>query len=257
MIHIISFSGGCGSAIAAEMAVNKYGSDNVLLLFADSLMEDESLYKFNKQVSEFLGCTLITITEGRTPWEVFADAKYLGNTRIDPCSRALKRNFIRKWLKRNFCPEECNIHIGIDCSEEHRLAPVCDNNKPYVYRSMLVENDVFIHPEDKIEWCVDRGIDVPTLYTMGFSHNNCGGFCIKAGLGHYKKLYEQFPTRYAQHEKEQEKLMVLVPEVRPFLRKMIRGKTRYITLRDYRIEFLSRGASEEDKFDIGGCGCAL
>jgi PP-loop superfamily ATP-utilizing enzyme len=51
MIHIISFSSGCGSAIAAEMAVNKYGSDNVLLLFADSLMEDESLYKFNKQVS--------------------------------------------------------------------------------------------------------------------------------------------------------------------------------------------------------------
>ena len=254
MKHIISFSGGAGSAIAAELAVNEYGKENVVLLFADSLIEDKSLYLFNSQVSEALGVGLTVITEGRTPWQVFKDVKYQGNTRIDPCSRVLKRDFIRKWLKLNYNPNQCNIHVGIDCTEEHRLGPVVERNKPFIYRSMLIEKDMFITNDDKVKWCLDNNITVPVMYELGFAHNNC---CVKAGLGQFKKLYEKLPDVYLHHEAQQEQLMIDVPNVHPFLRKRKNKVLRYLTLREYRLEFLENGDTEGDDFEVGGCGCAL
>ena len=82
MKHIISYSGGLGSAITADFICKQYGKENVILLFADTLVEDEDLYRFNNDVVKLLGVPLIIIAEGRTPWQVFNDVKYIGNTRV-------------------------------------------------------------------------------------------------------------------------------------------------------------------------------
>jgi len=47
--HIVSFSGGMGSFAEAKSCVDKFGKENVLLLFSDTLMEDEDLYRFIKE----------------------------------------------------------------------------------------------------------------------------------------------------------------------------------------------------------------
>ncbi|KQM91845.1 MULTISPECIES: hypothetical protein [Sphingomonas] len=44
---------------------------------------------------------LIWLVEGRDPWEVFRDRRYLGNSRIDPCSEMLKRKFFAQWRAEN------------------------------------------------------------------------------------------------------------------------------------------------------------
>ena len=150
--HIISYSGGLGSAITADLVMQQYGKDNVVLLFADTLAEDIDLYRFNNGIIDRLGSQYVRIAEGRTPWEVFNDVKYIGNSRVDPCSKILKRDFIRKYLKLNYHPDDCIIWIGIDCSEEHRLMPVVERNKPFVYRSYLIENDIFLTYEYKKNW---------------------------------------------------------------------------------------------------------
>lgn len=255
MINIISYSGGAGSAITAELVLEKYG--NIELLFADSLMEDEDLYRFNDDVARHLGVTIKVIAEGRTPWEVFRDVKYQGNTRVDPCSRVLKRDFIRAYLENNYSSDNCQVWIGIDCSEEHRLAPVVERNKPFVYRSHLIENDIFIDTEYKINWCKERGIKPPRMYELGFQHNNCGGMCVKAGQAQFKLLYEKMPDVYLWNEEQQEALMKEVPNVRPFLRKTMNGKLHYLTLRQYREMFLDSKSNDIDLLDFGGCGCAL
>lgn len=256
MINIISYSGGVGSAITAELVSKHYPNDEMVLLFADTLMEDEDLYRFNTDIEALLGLTITTISAGETPWQVFERVKYQGNTRIDPCSRVLKRDLIRDYLADNYTPDSCQVWIGIDCSEEHRLKPVKERNLPYKYRSILIEQDRFLTNEDKIAWCNNRGIAPPRLYELGFAHNNCGGFCVKAGQAHFAQLYKTLPDRYLYHEKQQEKLMKSVPGVRPFLRKTINGKLEYLTLREYRERFLDADG-EIDNADFGGCGCAL
>lgn len=256
MKHIISFSGGLGSAITADLVCKKYGKDNVTLLFADTLVEDPELYQFNKNVHDLLGCQFVRIAEGRTPWQVFNDVKYIGNTRIDPCSRILKRDFIRKHLVDNYSPDDCVIWIGIDCTEEHRLAPVVARNKPYTYRSYFIENDIFLTPEYKFKWCLTNRIKIPRMYEMGFSHHNCGGFCVKAGQGHFQLLFKVLPDVYMENENEEQLAIKNNPNLKPFLRKTIDGQLRYLTLKQFREEFLEPGMTV-DSDEFGGCGCAL
>lgn len=99
----------------------------------------------------------------------------------------------------------------------------------------------------------DYDIEPPRLYDMGFSHNNCGGFCVRAGQAHYELLLRKLPDVYAHHEAEQEKLMREVPTTRPFLRMMKNKVTNYLTLRQYR-EHLQQGG-EFQEFEHGGCAC--
>jgi hypothetical protein len=47
-----------GSFAEAKSCVDKYGKENVLLLFSDTLMEDEDLYRFLMETVAFLDCEL-------------------------------------------------------------------------------------------------------------------------------------------------------------------------------------------------------
>jgi hypothetical protein len=95
------------------------------------------------------------------------------------------------------------------------------------------------------------GIAPPRLYAMGFPHNNCGGFCIKAGQAHFKLLLEKLPERYAFHEQQEQELRKLLGDV-SILRDRRGGKVRPLTLAEFRA-----GYPNADKHEWGGCGCAL
>src|SRR5689334_14206991 len=43
---VVMFSGGAGSWGAAKRTVERYGAENTRLLFTDTLIEDEDLYRF-------------------------------------------------------------------------------------------------------------------------------------------------------------------------------------------------------------------
>lgn len=280
MKHIVSFSGGMGSFAEAKSCVDKYGKENVLLLFSDTLMEDEDLYRFLVETVAFLDCELVTLVQGKTPWGLFEEQRFVANSRMDICSRKLKREPLNKWIGDNYgitvneqikrsdgtlCflsngkpllrpvrKLNAEIHLGIDFSEHHRLTTVQEKMKPWVYRSTLVEEGRIV-PKDYSE---QFGIRKPRLYSLGFGHNNCGGFCVKAGLGHFKTLFEVMPERYAEHEAKELELANKYKTL-PFLKKTINGKVHYLTMKDYRENYLEQGKAEEDKFDIGGCACAL
>jgi hypothetical protein len=98
-----------------------------------------------------------------------------------------------------------------------------------------------------------EGIEPPRLYRLGFAHNNCGGFCVKAGQGHFALLLEAMPERYAYHERREQELRDHLGKDVAILRDRHGGETRPLTLREFRER---RQAGEPcDLFDIGGCGC--
>lgn len=49
------FSGGAGSWGAAKRTVERHGPDDVLLLFADTLIEDEDLYRYLEEAAANVG----------------------------------------------------------------------------------------------------------------------------------------------------------------------------------------------------------
>src|ERR1017187_4012260 len=89
--HVVLFSGGLGSWATAKRVADKHGTDNLILLFCDTRIEDPDLYRFLPEAAANVGGRLVILNEGRTVWEGFRDVKFLGNARIDPCSRILKR----------------------------------------------------------------------------------------------------------------------------------------------------------------------
>ncbi len=119
-IHVVMFSGGAGSWAAAKRVVAKYGVESTVLLFADVLMEDEDLYRFLDEAVANVGAPLVRISRGLTPWAVFEKVRYIGNSRVDPCSRILKRDLLDKWRDDHCDPKSTVVHVGLSWWEPSR-----------------------------------------------------------------------------------------------------------------------------------------
>ncbi len=274
MKHIVSYSGGIGSYMAAVRVVEQYGLENVLLVFTDTKIEDEDLYRFINETVEDLGCEYKYLAEGRDVWEVFFDQKYMGNSRFGNCTKTLKQDLFREWLEENYGPDECIVYLGFDWTEAHRLTKAEPHWKPYTVKAPMCD-EPYITKIDMIKYLESRGIESPRLYKLGFQHNNCGAFCVKAGHGHFKNLLEKMPERYAYHEqKEQEFRETFNKDVSILKREKVegtklkwdKGKEEYIevpnrvtyplTLKELREELESQDRQIElDLNDHGGCGC--
>lgn len=254
--HIVQFSGGVGSWMAAMRVANQHGTDNMILLFADTKMEDEDLYRFLDEAAANVGAPLVRITDGRTPWELFKDKKFIGNHLVDKCSEHLKRNLLRKWRNENCGPKNTTVYLGIDWTEEHRLtrlrtkpeakkwnfqAPLCD--APYLSKAQMIEA------------LKAEGIRPPRLYELGFPHNNCGGFCVKAGQAQFALLLQTMPERYRWHEEQEEAMRQYIGKDVSVMRDRRGGKSRPLTMRAFR-ERIEAGQLF-DKEEWGGCGCAI
>lgn len=247
------FSGGTGSWAAAKRVVERYGADAVTLLFTDTKMEDEDLYRFLGEAAEDVGAPLVQIADGRDPWQVFRDVRFLGNTRVDPCSKHLKRDLADRWIAEHYEPDAVTIHVGVDWTEGHRYERLAPRKLPYVYEAPLLDPP-YLTKGDMLAALHEAGIEPPRLYGMGFSHNNCGGFCIKAGHGHFALLLKALPERYRYHEEQEESIREQLGNV-AILRDRSGGTTKPLTLRDFRHRI--QGGDEVDRDDHGGCGCFL
>jgi 3'-phosphoadenosine 5'-phosphosulfate sulfotransferase (PAPS reductase)/FAD synthetase len=253
MKHIVFYSGGIGSWMTAKRVIEKHGKEDVILLFTDTLIEDEDLYRFISETVAEMGVQFIRIEDGRTPFEVYKDVRFLGNSRLAPCSHALKQKTADKWIKSNFIPDECILYLGIDWTEEHRKAAPTRNWAPYKVEFPMCD-EPYLDKSEMIAELEKLGIKQPKLYKLGFSHNNCGAFCCRAGQGHWVRVLEKLPERFAQYEEKEEEIRQYLNADVAMMKKTKNGVTIPYTLKQLREDYEKDG-TQIDMFDIGGCGC--
>jgi len=277
------FSGGLGSWATAKRVAGQHGTDNLWLVFADvkgkSLSphagEDEDTYRFIAQAAANVYgvdydpiCTprnftewklpqLIWLNEGRDVWQVFHDNRFLGNSRLANCSKFLKQIPCRQWLDRNCDPADTTIYVGIDWTESHRLSAIVNAYLPFKAEAPMTQAPFLDFQAE----CVAAGIAIPRLYKAGFPHNNCGGFCVRAGQAQFELLLREHPARYAYHEAQEEDLRQYLDADVAILRDRTLAKTTAtvdssvpLTLRRFRERIESQPAMF-DALDFGGCGC--
>ena len=254
MKHIVMFSGGAGSWATAMLLKEKYGTDDLYLVFADTLVEDEDLYRFIEEAAAQIGGHLIHLKDGRDIWQVFKDNKFLGNSRLANCSKFLKQRPSREWLEANATPDNCIVYVGIDWSETHRLPAIVNAYLPYKAEAPLCEPP-YLEKQQILDWMAREGIEPPRLYAMGFAHNNCGGFCVRSGQAQFKRLYQLMPERYAYHEGKEEELRQYLGKDVSILKDRRGGTTKPLTLKDFRNGLEEANQKIEDEDDWGGCGC--
>lgn len=255
MRHVVMFSSGAGSAVAARRVVERYGADVATLLFADVNGEHADNYRFLREATAWIGAELVTLdNDGLTIWDVFRRERYLGNTRLDPCSKYLKRQPMRRWLEAHRDPADTVVHLGFDWSESHRL----DRARPY-WAPWPVEAPLCWEPMlDKaaaLDMLVCAGIEPPLLTRQGYAHANCGGGCVKSGIKQFRKLLELDPATYAEWEQGEAGMREFLDRDVAILRDRTGGKVRPLTLRELRERVEAQPALAFDGEDWGSCNC--
>ncbi|WP_456272644.1 hypothetical protein [Bacillus sp. AK031] len=256
MKHIVFYSGGIGSWMTANRVIEQHGQENVVLLFTDTLIEDEDLYRFLDETEKDFGIEITRISDGRTPWQVFKDTRFLGNSKLAKCSHLLKQDTAKEWIESNFKPDECILYLGIDFTEMHRTKSPVRNWMPYVVKFPMTEKP-FVYKADMLAELKKRGIKVPRLYKLGFSHNNCSGMCVRGGQGHFIHLLEHFPERFKWMEEYEKEMQVFLNNEVTILKKTVGDVTYPLSLEELRRTYEEGKRDQLDLFDMGGCGCMI
>jgi hypothetical protein len=265
-VHIAMFSGGASSAYVSYNMVQKYGRENCILFFTNTLWEDEDNYRFMDEVADYIGLDITERVDGRTPEEVFYDYRFLGNSRLAKCSEELKVYQTITFLEelRDEQNLEPILYFGIGPHEQHRAENLTEFYKhhplePIETRFPMIDTfteDIDIKGIIENEW----GIKLPRMYNItselrpdlaakgikGFSHANCGGRCVRGGYQHYALLYAIWPDRYKEQEEMEERfredfekdVSILKKDGGPFTLKQYReqleqnGVEKYLNIKD-------------------------
>lgn len=255
--HVVMWSGGITSWATARHVIQQHGTASTTLLFADTNAEDPDLYRWNDEASKQLGVPITRVADARerTPMQVFEDKRWLGNTRLAQCALELKLKPCEDWLAGN--PEltfdNTTLYVGLDWSEPQRIPGNRASWLPWRTEYPLTEPPYW----DKAQLFTqarDAGLEIPRLYELGFAHNNCGGGCVKGGVGQWTRLLKVFPELYARHEAFEQRMRTTLGKDVSILRDRTGGATKPLTLAALR-QRIEEQPDQLDLFDEGGCGC--
>ncbi len=199
--NIICLSGGLASAWVAYWARNL---PDVVYYFNDTKWEHPDLYRFLDDLERVLGISITRDSDGRSPEEVFYDERHLANNRVPLCSKILKAQRLQQFVQPG---DIC--HFGIDETEAHRAIRIKEVYAPLGVecRFPLIETGT---TKAQVRGLIlgDLAIVEPELYRMGFTHNNCGGGCVRAGRRQWALLLEKQPATFAERERVESDLAV-------------------------------------------------
>ena len=256
---VMSFSGGMCSWFAATRLVDRHGKKAVTLLFADTLIEHPDLYRFLNDASEDIGIPITRIADGRTPWDIFFENRMMGNSRVDLCSRILKRELMEKWNQENSDPSSTVICAGLSYGERGRYVRFRARMRARGWRVQApAMAPPYIDKAGMLDAMRARGLEPSDSYEDGFAHDNCGGFCVKQGQRGFINLLLRRPKVFGFHERKEQQFIQLVGKPVTILRERSGGVTTPLSLRELRERIDARRLERLDFADEGGaCGCAI
>src|SRR6056297_1859324 len=160
MKHIISFSGGLASFFEAKLSIEKYGKNNVELVFCDTKSEDKDLYRFLRDSEKYFGLKITKLVDGRDIWECAFKDNFLYNSRVANCTVYLKMRQFHKYIKK-YKPNEIVVHIGFDYTEQHRFDKSKKHYLPIKIESLIL--DTTLTKNNMRQEIQKLGIELPLL----------------------------------------------------------------------------------------------
>jgi hypothetical protein len=266
--HVVNLSGGACSFWAAHRVAERYGTADMVLLFADVLIEDPELYEFNDWTAGYFGVSVTRVSRELTPWQLFRQKGVIGHDRLPICSIMLKREPLWEWHAENLNPrnslfgEPDMIYVGLDWNESHRLEILRANQPEWVIEAPMCEWEPVWDKCTMLKELKALGAPEQRSYREGFPHNNCGRRCVRAGISHFVKLFKTDAPAFLEWEREEAATIAelttrgtssadftLLTDRRGGIRKSM-------TLAQLR-ERIEAGDKTLPKYDWGGCGCGV
>ena len=214
MKHVVCFSGGHSSAIAAVETVRRYGKENVILLNHDICprSEDVDIKRFKREVADNLELPITYANmEGWEDMDQFdvcvkESAFKYGIQSSAICTQKLKTEPFKHWLKENYPVEkgclsgEITVVYGFDKNETARVTRRVGVMAAMGYRT---EYPLF-WDHRTIQNMEEIGINRPVTYGI-FKHANCKG-CLKSGKQHWFIVYCLYPEIWNKAKRAEQQI---------------------------------------------------
>ncbi|MDU5424514.1 MAG: hypothetical protein E6123_06590 [Clostridiales bacterium] len=187
--HVVLYSGGHSSALAAIETVRRYGAENTILLNHDinPRTEDADIKRFKREVAEYLGLPIayanMADVSQKDHFDVCVEQKAFkyGMQSSAICTRKLKMEPFSRWLSGQDS-SSLELVYGFDETEQKRIARRTRIMGEQGYRCVYP-----LTSQIELRNIEDIGIRRPDTYKT-YRHANCIG-CLKAGRQHWYCVY--------------------------------------------------------------------
>lgn len=200
---MVWFSCGAASAVAARMAVDKYGSQTHVVYCNTLVSEHPDNARFLRDVERWLGIAVEIISSAKynSIDEVFGRTRYMAGIDGARCTTEMKK------LPRRAYQLPDDVHVfGLTADEDKRISNFIGNNPELTLDWIL--RDSGVTKEDCYRIVTEAGIKLPALYALGFKNNNCIG-CVKATSAVYwDKVRRHFPETFDRRARQSRALKV-------------------------------------------------
>ena len=187
------FSCGATSAVACKLALKMY--DDVRIVYIDTGSGHSDNERFIEDCEHWFRQKIerIRSEEYRDVDDVLLKKGYINGPSGAACTSILKKNVrykfedeVGEWYGQvwgfDYCTREINRAIRFR-QQNPQTKPLF----PLIERMITKQDALAI-----LRWA---GIDIPVMYRMGYSNNNCIG-CVKGGIGYWNKIRSDFPERF-------------------------------------------------------------
>lgn len=191
---LVWFSCGATSAVAAKLAIKKYGrSHPVDIVYTDTGSEHPDNERFLKDCEEWFGrpVKVIKNPQYKNIWDVFRKTRYLVGPTGARCTAELKKKMRHQYQQIWSDLQVFGFHVG----ERQRAARFIENNPEAMLWTPLIDEG--LGHDDCVAMIKEAGIEVPAMYLLGYQNNNCIG-CVKGYKGYWAKIRQDFPEYFSR-----------------------------------------------------------
>lgn len=233
------FSCGAASAVATKLAIQENaGRLPLVVAYTEILQEHPDNKRFLAECATWFGQPIEVLRNsnyGGDIYEVFLRTRYLVGPTGAACTRLLK-----KGVRHAFeLPGDRQV-FGFTAEEQERYEDFRENNATVDVAVPLIDHQ--LSKADCLGLLADAGIEIPTMYKLGYKNNNCIG-CVKGGAGYWNKIRVDFPAVFEKMAIVEEMLGRTINVTR------VGGERKRITLRELEPD----AGRYEDEGDIS-CG---
>ena len=199
---VVWFSCGAASAIALKMAKAEYS--NLTAVYCDTGGEHPDNKRFLHDIEKWVGVKIHILKNEKYKdhFDVYEKTGFLISPMGARCTTELKRKLREDYQKPNM------IHIfGYTVEERMRAVKFELRNKGLKTDWILIRNQVSKQNCLGLLW--EAGIEIPTMYKLGYNHNNCIG-CVKGGKGYWNHIRVDFPEQFKRMAEIERKLNIKI-----------------------------------------------
>lgn len=193
------FSCGAASAVASKLAIQEHGK--VEVIYQETHSEHPDNERFLADCEKWFEQKVIRLSSDRyyDIWEIFEKRRYLAGVNGALCTSELKRMVAEKYLNHG---RDLEI-FGYTAEEIKRVERFRANNPERRIQAILIERGL---TKDDCMGMIDKaGIEIPAMYKLGYTNNNCIG-CVKGQMGYWNKIRVDFPEIFERMAKMERKV---------------------------------------------------